>query len=80
MLFLATISSFKIWGYIINGLRKKNQEKGLEMDSEMSSCSCFLLRQLLLVQKTAHARGAVRELRAMVIGPRLRNRGGALLF
>ena len=40
------------------------------MDSEMSTCSCFLLRQLFLVQKTAHARGAVREPRAMVIGPR----------
>ena len=31
------------------------------MDSEMSSCCCFLLRLLILVQKTAHARGAVRE-------------------
>ena len=31
------------------------------MDSETSSCCCFLLRLLFLVQKTAHARGAVRE-------------------
>jgi hypothetical protein len=31
-------------------------EKDSEMDSEMSSCCCFLLR-LLFVQKTAHARG-----------------------
>ena len=31
------------------------------MDPEMSTCSCFLLRQLFLVRKTAHARGAVRE-------------------
>ena len=46
------------------------------MDSEMSTCSCFLLRQLLLAQKTAHARGPVREPRAMVIGTCLRNVGG----
>ena len=52
------------------------QDKGSEMDSEMSSCSCFLLlRQLFLVQKTAHARGAVREPRAMVIGSCLRKGG-----
>ena len=44
------------------------QDNGSEMDSEMSTCSCFLLKQLFLVQKTAHARGAVREPRAMVIG------------
>jgi len=31
-------------------------EKDSEMDSQMSSCCCFLLR-LLFVQKTAHARG-----------------------
>ena len=31
-------------------------EKDSEMDSEMSSCCCFLLR-VLFVQKTAHARG-----------------------
>ena len=41
----------------------------------MSSCCCFLLRQLFLVQKTAHARGAVREPRAMVIGSCLRKGG-----
>ena len=35
--------------------------KESEMDSEMSSCCCFLLRLLFLVKKTAHARGAVRE-------------------
>ena len=37
------------------------QEKYSEMDSEMSSCCCFLLRLWILVQKAAHARGAVRE-------------------
>ena len=63
-----------------NGIRKKPfQEKGSEMDSEMSSCSCFLLRQLFLVQKTAHARGAVREPRAMVIVPCL-SQGGSPFF
>ena len=36
-------------------------EQSSEIDSEMSSCCCFLLRQLFLVQKTAHVRGAVRE-------------------
>ena len=41
----------------------------------MSTCSCFLLRQLFLVQKTAHARGAVREPRAMVIVRCLRKGG-----
>ena len=56
-----------------NGLRNNPfQDKGSEMDSEMSTCSCFLLRQLFLVQKTAHARGAVREPRATVIGLSLR--------
>ena len=45
-----------------NGFRNDRfQEKESEMDSEMSSCCCFLLRLLFLVQKTAHARGAVRE-------------------
>jgi len=37
------------------------------MDSEVSSCCCFLLRLLFLVQKTAHARGAVREARGLHI-------------
>ena len=51
-----------------NGLRNYPfQEKGSEMDSEMSTCCCFLLRQLFLVQKTAHTRGAVRELLDLVI-------------
>ena len=50
------------------------------MDSEMSTCCCFLLRQLLLVQKTAHARGAVREPRGMVIGSLLRNGVGHRFF
>ena len=43
-------------------------EESSEIDSEMSSRCCFLLRQLFLVQKTAHVRGAVREPQAMVIG------------
>ena len=38
------------------------------MDSETSNCCCFLLRLLILVQKTAHARGAVREPRGLEIG------------
>jgi len=45
------------------------------MDSEMSTCCCFLLRQLFLVQKTAHTRGAVRELLDLVIVPGLRKEG-----
>ena len=56
------------------------QEKGSEMDSEMSSCSCFLLRQLFLVQKSLeHARGAARERRAKVIGTCL-SQGGHLFL
>ena len=41
------------------------QDKYSEMDSAMSNCCCFLLRLLILVQKTAHARGAVREPRGL---------------
>ena len=47
---------------------KQQFEKYLEMESEMSSCCCFLLRLLFLVQKTAHTRGAVKEPRGLVIG------------
>ena len=50
-------------------------EQSSEFYSEMSSYCCFLLRQLFLVQKTAHARGAVREPKAMVIAPCL-SQGG----
>ena len=44
-------------------------EQSSEFYSEMSSYCCFLLRQLFLVQKTAHARGAAKERRARVIVP-----------
>ena len=44
-------------------------EQSSEFYLQMTSCCCFLLRQLFLVQKTARARGAVREPRAMVIVP-----------
>ena len=45
-----------------------------------SSCCCFLLRQLFLVQKSLeHARGAARERRARVIGSCL-NQGGHLFL
>ena len=54
-------------------------EQSSEIDSEMSSCCCFLLRQLFLVQKTAHARGAVREPRARVMARHL-SQGGHLFL
>ena len=54
-------------------------EQSSEFYSEMSSCCCFLFRQLFLVQKTAHARGAARELRARVIVPCL-SQGGHLFL
>ena len=38
----------------------------------MSSCCCFLLRLLFLVEKSAYARGAVREPGETVIAPSLR--------
>ena len=45
-----------------------------------SSCCCFLLRQLFLVQKSLeHARGAARERRAKVIGTCL-SQGGHLFL
>ena len=43
-------------------------EKDSEMDSEMSSCCCFLLR-LLFVQKTAHARGGCQGASGFVHSP-----------
>ena len=54
-------------------------EQSSEFYSEMSSYCCFLLRQLFLVQKTAHARGAARERRARVI-VRCLSQGGHLFL
>ena len=55
-------------------------EQSSEFYSEMSSCCCFLLRQLFLVQKSLeHARGAARERRAKVIGTCL-SQGGHLFL
>ena len=68
LVFFVSDSINKIKTKIRYGFRNHPfQDNGSEMDSEMSTCSGFLLRPLFLVQKTAHARGAVREPRAMVI-------------
>ena len=67
-LFFFVSDFIKKLAFFKNGIRKNAfQEKGSEMYSEMSSCSCFLLRLLFIVQNNAHARGAVREPRGMVI-------------
>ena len=56
------------------------QEKGSEMDSDMSSCGCFLLGLLFLVQKTAPARGVVKEPPGTLIVSSLRLGLGGAFF